>query len=179
MAESQCWKVAESCTSFCSKWHLFPCLDSPNTYFLKDAIKILPSSSQETQLCCRLGIFCSVFIRWAQQTVCNLHASLPFSGWISGNISSPKEWSGTGTAAQGSSGVIIPGGVPEPWRCGTEGRGQWAWWGALGLDLGISEHFSNRNHRIAKVGKDLEDHPVQPSTYHQYLSLNHIPMYSV
>ena len=24
-------------------------------------------------------------------------------------------------------GVTIPGGVPEPWGCGTEGRGQWAW----------------------------------------------------
>ena len=24
-------------------------------------------------------------------------------------------------------GVTVPGGVKEPWRCGTEGRGQWAW----------------------------------------------------
>jgi len=43
------------------------------------------------------------------------------------NVSSPTEQTGTGTAAQGGGGVIIPGGVPEPWRCGTEGRGQWAW----------------------------------------------------
>ena len=31
-----------------------------------------------------------------------------------------------------SGGVTIPGGVPEPWKCGTEGCGQWAWgvgWG--------------------------------------------------
>ena len=25
-----------------------------------------------------------------------------------------------------------------------------------------------QNHRITKVGKDLQDHPVQPSTYHQH-----------
>ena len=28
------------------------------------------------------------------------------------------------------------------------------------------------NHRIAKVDKDLQDHPVQPSTYHQHFSTN-------
>ena len=31
-----------------------------------------------------------------------------------------------------SSGVTVLGGVQEPWRCGTEGHGQWAWgvgWG--------------------------------------------------
>ena len=38
-------------------------------------------------------------------------------------------------AAQGGGGVTIPEGVPEPWGCGTEGRGQWARWGGLGLDL--------------------------------------------
>jgi len=38
-------------------------------------------------------------------------------------------------------GVTIPGGVPGPWRCGTEGCGQWAWWGGLGLDLGILKPF--------------------------------------
>ena len=27
----------------------------------------------------------------------------------------------------------------EPWRCGTEGHGQWAWWG--GLDLVILMSF--------------------------------------
>jgi len=30
--------------------------------------------------------------------------------------------------AQGAGGVSILGGVKEPWGCGTEGRGQWAWW---------------------------------------------------
>ena len=38
-------------------------------------------------------------------------------------------------------GVTIPGGVPGPWRCGTEGRGQRAWWDGLGL--GTLELFSN------------------------------------
>ena len=32
-------------------------------------------------------------------------------------------------AAQGDGGVTIPGGVQENSRCGTEGRGYWAWWG--------------------------------------------------
>ena len=48
-------------------------------------------------------------------------------------------------AAQGGGGIAIPRGVPEPWRCGTEGRGQWAWWDGLGLGLGILELFSNLN----------------------------------
>ena len=30
-------------------------------------------------------------------------------------------------AAQGGGGVTVPGGVPEPCGCGTEGHGQWAW----------------------------------------------------
>ena len=29
--------------------------------------------------------------------------------------------------------LTVPGGVPEPWRCGTEGRSQQAWWGWVGL----------------------------------------------
>ena len=37
--------------------------------------------------------------------------------------------------------MAIPGGVPEPWRCGTEGRGG----GGLGLDLVVLEVFSNLN----------------------------------
>ena len=36
-------------------------------------------------------------------------------------------------AAQGNGGVFVPGGVQEPWRCGTWGHGQWAWGGGLGL----------------------------------------------
>ncbi len=34
-----------------------------------------------------------------------------------------KEWCCGGTAAQGGGGVTVPGGVPELWGCGTEGRG--------------------------------------------------------
>ena len=59
------------------------------------------------------------------------------SGWVLGTISSPKEQCCSGTAAHGSGGVAIPGGVPELWGCGTEGRGQWARWGGLRLGLGI------------------------------------------
>ena len=55
-------------------------------------------------------------------------------GWILGNISPPKEQYCSGTAAQGGGGVTVPGGAPELWGCGTEGRGQWARWGGLGLD---------------------------------------------
>ena len=33
-------------------------------------------------------------------------------------------------------GFTITGGVQEPWRCGTEGCGQWAWWGSAGVGLG-------------------------------------------
>ena len=52
-------------------------------------------------------------------------------------------WKSIGTAAQGGGGVTIPGGVPEPWGCGTAGRGQWARWGGLGLDLRILVLFFN------------------------------------
>ena len=38
-------------------------------------------------------------------------------------------------AARGGGGVTVPGGVPELWRCGTEGRGQWACWGWAGVEL--------------------------------------------
>ena len=33
-------------------------------------------------------------------------------------------------------GVTVLGGGQEPWRCGTEGHGQWAWWGWLEVGLG-------------------------------------------
>ena len=36
-------------------------------------------------------------------------------------------------SAQGGGGVTVCGGVQEQWRCGTEGRGQWAWWGWAGM----------------------------------------------
>jgi len=39
-----------------------------------------------------------------------------------------KEWCCSGTAAQGGGAVTIPGGVPELWRRGTEGHGQWTRW---------------------------------------------------
>jgi len=35
------------------------------------------------------------------------------------------------------------------------------------------------NHRITKVGKDPQDHPVQPSTLHQWFSLNHVPQHNI
>ena len=38
----------------------------------------------------------------------------------------------TGTAAQEGGGVTVLGGVLVLWGCGTEGRGQWAWWGWAG-----------------------------------------------
>ena len=34
------------------------------------------------------------------------------------------------------------------WRCGTEGHGQWACWGWVGLDLGTLVVFSNLNDSI-------------------------------
>ena len=37
--------------------------------------------------------------------------------------------------AQGGGRVTVPGGVHEPWRCGTEGRGEWAWLGRAGFGL--------------------------------------------
>jgi len=40
------------------------------------------------------------------------------------------------------------GGVPELWRNGTEGHGQWALWDGLGMDLGIVELFSNLHHSM-------------------------------
>ena len=35
-------------------------------------------------------------------------------------------------AAQGGGGVTVPGGLAEPWRCGTERCGRWAGGGGLG-----------------------------------------------
>jgi len=44
----------------------------------------------------------------------------------------------------GRAGVTTAGGVPQPWRCGTEGCGQWATLvGGGRLDWMISEVFSN------------------------------------
>ena len=38
-------------------------------------------------------------------------------------------------------GVAIPGGVPWPWGCGTEGCGQWARWGGWGWIGGSERSF--------------------------------------
>lgn len=35
------------------------------------------------------------------------------------------------------------------------------------------------NHRIIRVGKDLQDHLIQPSCYHQCHSLNHAPKHYI
>ena len=45
-----------------------------------------------------------------------------------------------------------PWGCLEPWGCGTEGCGQWAQWGGLGLELGIREVSSNLNDSVAVQG---------------------------
>jgi len=64
------------------------------------------------------------------------------SGWILGKTSH-RERCGSGTAAQGGGAVTVPGGVPEPCGCGTEGRGQGAWWGwAAGGTAGSERCFS-------------------------------------
>ena len=37
----------------------------------------------------------------------------------------------------------------------------------------------NNIHRIAKVGKDPQDHPVQPFAHHQWFSLNYVPPHNI
>lgn len=44
-----------------------------------------------------------------------------------------------------SGGVTVPGGVPEPWRCGTEGLSSGYGGSGLGLDLGILVVFFSLN----------------------------------
>ena len=44
----------------------------------------------------------------------------------------------------------------------------------LSIHLRALQAGGRQNHRIAKVGKDLRDHPVQPSTYHQQFSRTEI-----
>ena len=41
----------------------------------------------------------------------------------------PESGEAVAQAAQGGGGVTIPGGAQETRGYGTEGRGQWAWWG--------------------------------------------------
>ena len=56
----------------------------------------------------------------------------------------------------GSGGVTVPGGVQEPWGCGTEGHAQWAWWDELGL--GISVVFSNLNDPFISAHFRVREH---------------------
>jgi len=65
------------------------------------------------------------------------------SGWMLGNIYSLKEWCCSGTAAQSGGGVTVPGGVPEPWGCGTEGHSGLHGEDRLGLDWVILVVSSN------------------------------------
>ena len=69
--------------------------------------------------------------------------------WILGKKSSSKEQCCIGTAAQGV--VGSPSLEVSEGRCGTEGCGQWAWWGVLGLGLEIWEIFSNLNDSMITV----------------------------
>jgi len=39
--------------------------------------------------------------------------------------------------------------------------------------------IESQNHRITKVRKDPQDHPVQPSTHHQQFSLSHVPQHTM
>ena len=54
------------------------------------------------------------------------------SGWVLGTAS-PKNGGAVAWTAQGGGAVTIPGGVQEPWRCGTWGHGQWVGWVGLGV----------------------------------------------
>ena len=49
----------------------------------------------------------------------------------------------------GGGGVTTHGGVQEPWGCGTEGCGQWAWWG--GLVYVISVAVSSLNGSVIPI----------------------------
>ena len=48
----------------------------------------------------------------------------------------PKSGQALAQAKQGGGGVPVPGGVPEPRRCGTWEHGQWARWRWVGVGLG-------------------------------------------
>jgi len=52
-------------------------------------------------------------------------------GWILGEVSSQKEWSGVEIGLQGNCGVTVPGGFQGKGRCGTEWHG---WAGMMVLD---------------------------------------------
>lgn len=104
-----------------------------NAYKITNILYLSP----EVDLALRRGTAASLrkLMATTQLPARNMAPPLPTpypSGLTLGEISALKEHLGTGTAAQG---VPIPGGAPEPWRCGT--GGQWARWGGLGLGWGI------------------------------------------
>ena len=76
------------------------------------------------------------------------------SGWVLGELSSQKEeWWGSATSCPG-----------RWWNC--------CLWRCTRVSVAL-------NHRITKVGKDSQDHPVQPFTHHQWFSLNHVPQHNI
>jgi len=78
--------------------------------------------------------------------------------WISWKNSSPKEWWCIGTDCPWKWWSHRVQGVQEPWRCGTEGHGQWAWWDGFGLGLVILEVFSNLNDSMTNSALQCEWH---------------------
>lgn len=56
------------------------------------------------------------------------------AGWTLGNKPS-RTVILRGHSCPGGGGLTVPGGVWEPWRCGTEGSGQWAQWGWVSSQL--------------------------------------------
>ena len=61
----------------------------------------------------------------------------------------------------------MPGGVPEPWRCGTEGCGQWH--GGMGLGLEILLFFNLNDFIILRAGKVTWPDTAQRETSHKPL----------
>lgn len=45
--------------------------------------------------------------------------------------------------------------------------------------LAFIQAVRQENHRIIKVGKELQDHPVQPPTHHHHCPLNRVPEYHI
>jgi len=74
-----------------------------------------------------------------------------------------------GQDCPGGGRITIPGGVPVPWRCGTEGceHGE----GGLGLDLVILEVFSNLNDSMILTRFDCRHLLLFPKTQSCLLSL--------
>ena len=56
-----------------------------------------------------------------------------------------KSGNAVAQTTRGGGGVTVLGGIPEPWRCGTEGYISGHGGGGLGLELGTLEVFSNLN----------------------------------